>query len=108
MSPLEDWWENWVRNLQSVAKTTMSLANERGAGALLQRARGNTTEERAHAMLDNMRRWDASAKGLYAIFNLTAAALGLRYVLTQDGPAGVCATDGFLKYLTSLNPHAVP
>jgi hypothetical protein len=98
----------WFKNLQVVTGAIKSLTEERGSDVLLQRVRGGTAEEKARGLLNAMQKWDTSAKGLYAMLNLSTAALGLRYILTRRGnAAGICPTEGFVQYLVGLNQDAV-
>jgi hypothetical protein len=107
MSPLDGWWITWCKNLPLVTGAIESLTEERGSDVLLQRVRGGTAEEKARGLLNAMQKWDASAKGLYAMLNLSAAALGLRYILTRPGTTGICSTESFVQYLIGLNHDAV-
>jgi hypothetical protein len=123
MSPLED----WEKNLRTVAAAAKDLDKLR-ASNLFSHVRSGAPEGGVRGLVGQMSKWDLNAKGLYALFNITAAALGMRYVLTQvscvdaklrraidyrpantkAGPTGVCATDKFLKYISGFHGGEVP
>jgi hypothetical protein len=78
MSPLED----WVTNLKAVAAAATNASANRKVD-LFNPIQGDAPDDRIRSVIGQMGRWDSSAKGLHALLNVSAAALGMRYILTE-------------------------